>query len=228
MIRGMSHRADLRTPNRHRGDDDTDRLDYALGDVAKLLPVLSSLLPETGGSGPQTGVVDRHPPGSSEPWQADAAAAYWTIHAGIRDIANGMRTERGMARLVWRGHDDATAQVLRQIRNYAPVVEPGTVTAAATRIEGWLASARQIPDIDEVERWVPVPRVAGAKPPACPYCGTFSLRMARRQGVVRCFYPGCADKDGRPTRASMEPGAATGEGILVFGDSTTMHFREEG
>ena len=51
--------------------------------------------------------------------------------------------------------------------------------------------------------------------------------MARRLGMVRCFRPSCTDADGRPTAARMEPGGMTGEGILVFGDDTTMHYRSD-
>jgi hypothetical protein len=221
----MSHRTETHAPA--RVDEDMTRLRRALSDVGDFLPVLEALLPETGGKGPQTGVINRHAPGSSEPWQAEAASVYWVIHAGIRGLANDMRAERGMNRIIWRGHDDATDRVLIQIWNYAPAVSPDTVARVATRLEQWADMARGIPDIDEVERWVPVPRVTGARPPACPYCQTFSLRMARRRGEVRCFFPGCTDGTGRATRARMEPGAASGEGILVFGDSTTMHYREE-
>jgi hypothetical protein len=224
------HRSGTRPPRpRHRQsppDDDLARLTDALRDIERLLPGLSSLLPEAGGQGPQTGVIGRHAPASSEPWQAEAAAAYWTIHAGIRSMLNEMRYERGMQPMIWRGHDDATGRVLQMLRNYAPAVSAETLAEAADRLESWLTSARQIADIDEAERWVPVPSAPGGKPPRCPYCRTYNLRMARRRGEVRCLYPGCVDGSGNPTRARMEWGRMSGEGILVFGDDTTMHYRE--
>lgn len=228
------HRPDVRSPGKrpkirqYSSDHDLSRLTAALLDAARLLPHLSALLPETGGQGPQTGTIGRHAPESSEPWQAEAASVYWTIHTGIRRLVNEMRGERGMVSLVWRGHDDATHQVFRLARNYAPAVSPETVATALARVEGWVTSARQIADVDEVERWIPVPRVPGGKPPACPYCKTYNLRMARRRGEVRCLYPGCTDRDGNPTRARMELGPMSGEGLLVFADDTTMHYREPG
>jgi hypothetical protein len=227
-----AHRPDIRSPG-HRPkfrhslpDDDLSRIAAALQEVARLLPCLSDLLPESGGQGPQTGVIGRHAPASSEPWQAEAATAYWTLHAGIRSMLNEMRYERGLPPLVWRGHDDATDRVLKMLGNYAPAVSPETLSEATARLEGWVTQAKQIADIDEAERWVPVPKVPGGRPPRCPYCGTYGLRMARRRGEVRCLYPACTDSEGNPTRARMEPGGMSGEGILVFGDATTMHYRE--
>lgn len=223
----MPHRV-ITPPDRHqRVEDDAVRLLYALREAEALLPVLSALLPETGGRGTQTGVIGRHAPRSSEPWQAEAASAYWTIHAGLREMVNDLRIDRGLYELAWSGHDGETGRVIARIRNLVPVVSADAVRDAAKRAESWVTAARQITDIDEAERWTPVPRVPGAKPPACPYCRTFSLRMARHRGEVRCSFPGCRDGDGNPTRARMEFGARSGEAMLVFGDDTTLHYREE-
>lgn len=225
------HRPDIRSPGKRpkfhqKPDDDLSRLRDVLREIGNLLPFLSALMPETGGQGPQTGVINRHAPGSSEPWQTEAANAYWTIHAGIRALLNAMRVERGIAPLVWRGHDDATDRVLTMIGNYAPTVCADTLAVLTDTLERWVTAAKTIADIDTADRWTPVPRVPGGKPPACPYCQTYNLRMARRRGEVRCIYPSCVDSEGNPTRARMEPGGMSGEGILVFGDDTTMHYRE--
>jgi hypothetical protein len=227
------HRIDPRSGSRHskqtraRVEDDASRLRQALAEIEALMPVLSALLPETGGQGPQTGVIGRHAPESSEPWQSEAATAYWTIHAGLRFMANSLRIERGLREQVWRGQDDATAHVIKRIRNLIPGASDDLIAESLRDVERWITAAKSIADIDETERWVPVPRARGAKPPKCPYCKTFSLRMARRRGEVRCFFPGCTDSDDRPTRARMEHGAATGDGMLVFGDDTTLHFRKD-
>ena len=226
-----AHRPDPRSPGkrpkfRTRTEDDLARLTAVLREVERLLPCLADLLPETGGQGPQTGVIGRHAPKSSEPWQAEAAHAYTDLHAGIRTTVNEMRYELNMAAMQWRGHDDATGHVLKLIGNYGPALSPDSLAEHIERLERWVTAAKQIADIDEAERWVPVPKVPGGKPPRCPYCGTYGLRMARRRGEVRCIYPDCTDGDGKPTRARMEPGGMSGEGILVFGDATTMHYRE--
>jgi hypothetical protein len=46
--------------------------------------------------------------------------------------------------------------------------------------------------------------------------------MLRRKGEVKCFFPGCLDSDGSPTRARLEPGRMTGEARLIFGDGIMM------
>ena len=58
--------------------------------------------------------------------------------------------------------------------------------------------ARAIPDIDEAERWRPLPSRA------CPYCGCWFLKVLRGptgqpDGRVECFGH---DEDGEPCRAS--------------------------
>ncbi len=224
MIPVMS---DRRKRERRTVEDDASRLRQALAELERMLPTLSALLPEKSGQGPQTGTIGRHAPRSSEPWQAEAADAYWAIHAGVRDVSNAMREERGLGRLVWRGHDDATVQVFQRILNLIPGASDDLLAECLSRVEGWLTSAKQIADIDEADRWVPVPKVPGGKPPKCPYCQTYGLRMSRLRGEVRCSFPGCVDGSGRPTRARMETGGMTGEGVLVFGDDTTMHYRED-
>lgn len=219
-----SRRVTVRHRARTRRAEETDhgRLTAALATAEGLLPVLSELMPERGGQASRTGTVNRHAPGGSEPWQAEAADAFWRIHGGIRALANELRAGRGLSPIVWRGHDDATDRVFRLVANFVPGAPDDVVSDALARVEGWVESAQQITDIDEVERWVPVPRLPGGRPPACPFCETFGLRMTRRGGRVRCFFPQCVDSEGRPTRARMELGVMTGEGVLVFTDGTTM------
>jgi hypothetical protein len=55
----------------------------------------------------------------------------------------------------------------------------------------------------------------------------FTLRMAVRREIVRCFNPACRDNDGHAPVARMERGRLTGDGMLVFADTTVVHYREE-
>jgi hypothetical protein len=55
----------------------------------------------------------------------------------------------------------------------------------------------------------------------------FTLRMAVRREIVRCFNPACRDNDGLAPVARMERGRLTGDGMLVFADTTVVHYREE-
>lgn len=212
-----------RTPGRKpAGQDDLKQLGEAVTAAAQLLPVLANLLPEQSGNGPPTGTIGRHPPESSEPWQDEAAHAYWTIWFGARKTADRLRQLNGLPAREWGAGD--TSRALGLILSLAVNISPDDLEATLARVEGWVAQARRIRDIDEVDSWSPVPRLPGSQPPACPYCKTLSLRMSRLREEVRCFFPGCQDLDGNPTRARMERGLLSDGGLLVFGDGTVVAF----
>lgn len=209
---------------RTTADHDLDDLGTALSEAEQLLPVLARLLPEPTSAGPTTGVIGRHAPESSEPWHAEAAAVYWDIWFGARYVANQMRQIVGVPPQAWGSGD--TSRALGSIGRYAPAVPDATLRVVLGTVQGWVARARQIRDIDEVDAWRPVPRAPGQEPPACPYCRTLSLRMSPHRQEVRCFFPGCRDLDGNPTRARMEPALLDAAGQLVFGDGTVVAYRE--
>lgn len=200
------------------------RLMMAVRDAQDALERLLPLLPEPEVRGLQTGTIGRTAPESSEPWNSAAADAYWDLYFGAGNLVNEMRYAIGLRilRVPNRGED-----AFRQIYNLAPSSPPEVVAEACRRLERWAERAMQVPAIDESEPWVPVPGI-GPKPPACPFCNTYALRMKRRAGEVRCFFPDCADADGSPTCARMEPGRMTGEARLVFGDGTMMHWSGDG
>lgn len=204
-----------------RSQRDLDDLDVALGKCAELLLVLGSLLGEQPGLGPRGGTIGRYPPESKEPWAAEAANAYWLIWFGSRTLADRMRAGLGLQDVGWPrgGHG------LAVIRSVASVADEAMLRDARQVVERWRDTALQIRDIDEADRWVPVPRALGSRPPQCPYCKTMSLRLNRARGVVRCAFPGCADSAGNPTQARMEFVPDSGEGILVFDDDMTLTFR---
>lgn len=204
-------------------DDQTHRLAVAIDAAGELLDTLQRLMAEPDGSGPATGTIGRHPPESKEPWSPPAAHAYWAIYHGARGLANIMREAVGM-----RPKRDGPYgyPALLEIGNLAPSVSTLVLRTSIRMVETWVDQARQVPAIDESEPWANVPQIVGAQPPRCPYCQTFGLRMQRRAGRIACFFPGCVDSEGDPTRARMESGRMTGESRLVFGDGTMMHFRE--
>jgi hypothetical protein len=226
MIPGMATRSNKRPqrPPPEPTEHDYRILTQALADAGGLLPVLAALLPEPSGTGPATGTIGRHAPESSEPWQSEAADAYWRIWFGARKLADKLRRLAGLQRRLW-GYSE-TPDALAMIHNLATIIPSDELAAARQEVEGWVASARRIRDIDEVETWAPLPRPPGYPPPACPYCATLSLRMAKGREEVRCFYPECRDYDGNPTKARMELGQFTDSGHLVFGDGTVVAYRE--
>lgn len=207
---------------------DAARLTTAVRDVRKALSDVADLLPEPQGR-PRSGTIGRHAPESSEPWQGEAAAVYWTVHFGARRVEDDCRTDIGLpphspAR---GGSDSNTYAALTAIGNHGPTLTAATLKAVRRTVEGWATAIDRLSDIDQADVWVPVPRTPGALPPACPYCALFTLRMTVRREIVRCFNPACRDSDNRPPIARMERGQLTGDGMLVFADQTVIHYRGE-
>jgi hypothetical protein len=197
-----------------------ERLVTATWRAADLLTRLEPLLTEPEGSGPDTGTIGRTAPESSEPWAPQAASAYWGLYFGAREVARAMRGAAGLHR---PARDSECGEVaLETIRNMGPTAHDFILRGAARQLESLIAHAEAVPAVDEDEPWVPLPRRPDEPPLSCPYCQTYGLRMLRRKGEVRCFFPSCHDHDGNATRARMEPGRMTGEERLVFGDGTTM------
>lgn len=197
-----------------------DRLLAAVGDARQRLRALQPLLAEPDSSGPDTGTIGRHAPESSEPWAKEAAGAYFDLYFGAREMARIMRGAKGLRRPI--GDEACGEPGLDIVANMAPTAEPFILRGVTRKMERWVRAADQIAAIDEAEPWVPLPRTPAGQELACPYCHTYGLRMLKRKGEVRCVFPGCHDTDGNPTRARMERGRMTGDGILVFGDGTTM------
>lgn len=196
--------------------DKLERLLTAVVEASELLDKLQPLLAEPSSSGPDTGTIGRHAPESREPWSMQVASAYWDLYFGAGEVARAMRGAAGLSLPLF--NDVHGTDALDMIVNMAPGASDWILRGSVRKLESLVALARSVPDIDEGEAWAPLPHPA----PPCPYCHTFGLRMLRRKGEVRCFFPGCTDSDGNPTRARMEPGRMTGEARLIFGDGTTM------
>ena len=71
-------------------------------------------------------------------------------------------------------------------------------------------------------RWERIRRGPDGLPPACPFCRTFSLRVAVASGAVICVYPGCMDSRGDRPSARMEIGRVSGEPQVVWSDGTVQ------
>lgn len=195
------------------------RLYAATDDAEVRLGRLGPLIAEPDSSGPDTGTIGRHAPESREPWAQQAADAYFDIYFGAREMARAMRGAAGIRRPI--GDEACGVPGLRIVRNMAPTAQAFILRGVTRNLERWVSRADQVPAIDDAEPWVPLPRLAGAEL-ACPYCGTYGLRMLKRKGEIRCIFPDCKDSDGKPTRARMESGRMTGEERLIFGDGTMM------
>lgn len=195
-----------------------DRCYEATSDARGRLNRLHPLIVEPENGGPDTGTIGRHAPESSEPWAAQAAGAYFDIYFGAREYARAMRGAAGMRRPA----DVCGHAALDIVAAMVTISQPFILRGVTRGLERLVRQADQVPGIDEGEPWVALPSLPGLQPLACPYCKTYGLRMLKRKGEVKCFFPGCKDSDGSPTRARLEPGRMTGEARLIFGDGIMM------
>jgi hypothetical protein len=208
-----------------RAVHDAQALADAIDAVRLRLNDVAALLPEPQGQ-PRLGTIGRHTPGGSEPWQGAAAAVYWTIHFGVRRLEEHVRTDIGLEPATRGGSATNTREALTAIANAAAAMSPTMLATCRRRAQRWANAIDQLPDIDQADMWVPVPRNPGNLPPACPYCHLFTLRMAVRRGLIRCFNPACRDNNDNPPVARMEQSRLNADGLLVFGDGTVIHYRE--
>jgi hypothetical protein len=203
-------------------DDDV----HALAADGGLLDQLETLLAEPV-SDPTTGTRARNKATSSEPWHGEASLVVMLIHAGARELEIDLRYRAKLPIRERGGTTANTKKALNAVTRLVAAVPPEVARDAERQLAGWVALARKIRDVDEVDEWVPVPRPRDAPPPECPYCATYTLRMCRRRTEVRCFNPQCHDDDGQRPVARMEYGAVSGEAALVFRDGRTVHYRGE-
>lgn len=205
-----------------RTQQDLDDLGFVLGKCGELLPVLQALMGEQPGFGPRGSTISRNAPESKEPWNPEASNAYWMIWFGSRVLADRMRVSLGLGTARWSAGENG----LEVIGACASIVEASLLRSAVTSVRRWHETALQIRDIDEADRWIPIPRDLSARPPQCPYCRTMSLRLNRARGLVRCLFPGCVDSEGNETTGRMEYEPDGVQGMVVFGDNRRVTYRK--
>lgn len=144
------------------------------------------------------------------------------LEASLRLAVTGRTGQR-------RGGSDAnTAAALKAIVNLAEGVPEDAADDAARLLERFITLIGQLPAIDTVPRWERIRPGPGGLPPKCPWCETFSLRVAIHSGQVLCVFPGCADEIGNaPPRGRMDLSKVTGKPVLVW-DSGRVDYPMEG
>lgn len=180
-------------------------------------------------------------PDSSPPWNSAAANAVFDAHAGVRRLEDGLRravtghqTHRG-------GSDGNTAGAIAAVVDLAEAAgahDAGCYRGSCDQcritrlLRRWNGALLRLPAIDEALRWQairPGPRLAcddctarpcadHARPPACPYCDTYSLRVAPDRYLVACFNEACTDDEDRPPVARLELSRLNADTLLVWGD----------
>lgn len=187
-----------------------------------LLDRLEALLPEQV-TDPSSGGTRRKVAGSPAPWNAEAAAVLLDIHEGARRLEAALR-QAVTGRLGERrgASTENTRAALKSIVRLAEALDEDRQADAARIVSRWVTAARQLRDIDEADRWEPLPRCPGELPPKCPWCDCFSLRMCKARSEVRCLNSVCVDERGRRPIARLEIGTVSGEPMLVFDDGTVL------
>lgn len=189
-----------------------------LGQLAELLP--EQVADATRGSGQHHKVT-----GSPAPWHPEAGPVLLTIHAGVRELEADLRYHvTGRTGAARGGSDGNTAAALDAIVRLVHGVPDDAAHDAARRLGGWIEAARRIRDVGESERWIPVHVPKGQLPPSCPYCKTFSIRVAQESGRVACANPKCEDEKGKRPRAHIEKNRLDGSAVMVWADGRTTYY----
>lgn len=193
-----------------------------------ILDALEALLPEPVAD-PQTGGGNRAKvSGSPAPWHAEAAAILLDITEGARRLEASLRRDVSGRLGDRRGNSTPnTRAALKSAVRLCEALDDGQVKTAARIVAHWVTAARQLRDIDEADRWEPLPRRPGTLPPPCDHCQTYSLRWNRRSGEVRCVLPDCRDDDGHRPVARMEIGRFSGQAALVWRDGRTVTYAHQ-
>jgi hypothetical protein len=192
-----------------------------------VLDQLEQLLPEQV-TDPTTGGGHQKITGSPAPWHAEAAAALLTIHEEARRLEASLRREvTGNLGRRRGGSQTNTREALDAIVKLTEAVCDDEVKTAARIVARWVTSARQIRDIDQADRWEPLPRLPGMLPPACDWCSTYALRMNRLTGEVRCTNSRCRDEEKRRPVALIVTGTYSGQSSLVWQDGRSVVYTIE-
>lgn len=143
----------------------------------------------------------RTKPGSKPPWNTEVANTLFDAIATIADV----RAELAQAvhgripdRLPYR----QTGRALKEIGNLSHGVDEHLAGEAAWQIDAIITRIRQLPAIDQEERWRKLPE-------PCPRCERAMLRACVRLGRIACL--GCM------RRGQIIPGTVS-EGVVEWDD----------
>lgn len=198
------------------------------GELASWLAVAETLaaLPDMQPAGRRAGK-----PGSKAPGNTAVVNAIMDAHSGVRQMERDFRVRVTGTATVRGGSDGNTSSALGALPALAGAVDVAHTDERdakgkrkpcrcqhcdAVRLLGrWALAIRQLPAVDDAPRWVRLRAGPDGLPPRCPFCKTFSLRLAVESGVIRCWFPEHPDLD-RPPSARVEVSRVKGVPVLVW------------
>jgi hypothetical protein len=144
-------------------------------------------------------VITRTAPQSEPPGNGPAMEALMAAHEGVRRLEAYVRVQV-TGSVVHRGGSDAqTTAALSALVSLTNAVSRDDAAEAKRELLRLARPIELLRALDEAVRWVPI-RLSdddAAFPPRCPYCRTFTLRLAESRYIVMCCNPGCpGDKNG--------------------------------
>lgn len=190
-------------------------LDDACAEILRRVPSVAAMA-----QADEDGTRTHGQPASRPPWNAAVANVDLDLHELVRRLEASLR-------LAVTGHTGPrrggsvrnTGAAVRAIASLGNALERDAADLAAALLERQITAALQLTSVDQMPRWERIRPGPDGLPPCCPYCETFSLRVAIASGAVACWYPGCQDSDGnRPPMARMEVGIVSGQPRLVWHD----------
>ncbi|MFB4285681.1 hypothetical protein ACBJ59_61215 [Nonomuraea sp. MTCD27] len=202
-----------------------DEVGVLVHELVPLLAMLWALVPVTGGS-PMTGTMGHHSAASSAPWNPEAGPLLYSISEEARKLEASLRRDVAGRLGDRRGGSDAnTVAALESICRLAYGVPDDDARRAARIIGRWIRTARQVIGEDQRPQLLPVR--PGKRRPPCPYCGTFSLRVAPHDGAIWCINgEECKDHDGNVPRGTMQRSDINGDGMITWNDGRITRHRD--
>jgi len=164
-------------------------------------------------------------PGSRPPGNQAALGVIMDAHAGVRALEAEFRFEVTGTRRPRGGSGANTEVALSALPDLADAVpvqhEAGRPCRCAhcealRQVGRWALAVRQLPAVDDAPRWVKLRAGPDGLPPRCPFCETFSLRLAVESGEIWCWFPGCEDGDGNQPKARVEISRIGGIPVLAW------------
>lgn len=199
-------------------------VELLVAELKQLLPRLAELLPEPVADATKGSTQHHKVTGSPAPWHAEAGPLLMTIHAGVRELEVDLKWHvTGRVPEDRGGSNGNTAAALDSIVRLVHGVPDDLAREVRRAIDRWIEQARQVRDIGESEKWIPI-HVSQGLPPACLYCKTFSLRVAQESGRVRCVNPKCEDGEGNRPAGRIDKNQMDGSAMLVWADGRTTYY----